>query len=155
MNSEQLGQILTDTVASVLEEAIYALVDRDQPACEDEIPVVESLIAFSGIYTGTIALEVETSGILPLVNDFLGCDPEQALGLPQSDAIGELANIIAGRLLETWLPGEPNYDIGIPKVVSTTHRQTRLANEPQVCVTRLRTDSGTRVAAAILLGVWT
>lgn len=155
MNSEQLGQVLTDTVASVLEEAIYALVDRDQQYCEDDVPVVESLVAFSGTYTGTIALEVETSGILPLVNDFLGCDNDQALGLPNSDAIGELANIVAGRLLEAWLPGEANYDIGIPKVVSTTHGQTRLITEPQVCVAKLRTDSGTRVAAAILLGVWT
>ena len=154
MNSEQLGQVLTDTVVSVLEEAIYALVDRDQEYCENEVPVVESLISFSGTYTGTIALEVETSGILPLVNDFLGCDPEQALSLPKSDAIGELANIVAGRLLEAWMPGDPSYDIGIPTVTSTTHGQTKLVTEPQVCVAKLRTDSGTRVAAAILLGVW-
>ena len=154
MNTEQLQQVLTDTVVSVLEEAIYALVDRDQAYCEDDVPVVESLVSFSGTYTGTIALEVEASGILPLVNDFLGCDIEQSLSLPKSDAIGELANIVAGRLLEAWLPGELNYDIGIPVVTSTTHAQTKIANEPQVCVARLRTDSGTRVAAAILLGVW-
>jgi len=154
MNSERLGQILTDTVVSVLEEAIYALVDREQEYCDGDTPVVESLVSFCGTYTGTIALEVETSGILPLVNDFLGCDPEQALSVPKSDAIGELANIVAGRLLEAWLPGELNYDIGIPAVTSTTHRETKLVNEPQVCVAKLRTDSGTRIAAAILLGVW-
>ena len=154
MNSEQLGQLLSDTVASVLEEAIYALVDRDQEYCDGDVPVVESLVSFSGTYTGTLSLEVEASGILPLVNDFLGCDPEQALSLPRSDAIGELANIVVGRLLESWLTGEPSYDIGIPVVSSTTHGRTRLISEPQVCVTKLRTDSGTRVAAAILLGVW-
>jgi len=154
MNSELLGIVLTDTVASVLEEAIYALVERDQDYCEDEVPVVESLVSFRGTYTGTIVLEVEASGILPLVNDFLGCDPEHALSLPMSEAIGELANIIAGRVLEAWLPGKLSYAIGTPKVISTTHGETRLACEPQVCVTKLRTDSGTRVAAAILLGVW-
>lgn len=154
MNSEQLGQILTDTVAGVLEEAIYALVDRDQEYCENDVPVVESLVAFRGTYTGTIALEVEASGILPLVNDLLGCDPEHALSLPKSDAIGELANIVAGRLLEAWLPRESEYDIGIPLITSTIHGHTRLVNEPQVCVAKLRTDSGTRIAAAILLGVW-
>jgi CheY-specific phosphatase CheX len=154
MNSEQLGQVLTDTVASVLEEAIYALVDRGVDFCDDEVPVVESLVSFSGRYTGTVALEVETSGILPLVNDFLGCDPEHPLNLPNNDAIGELANIVAGRLLEAWLPPEVTYDIGIPTVTATTHGQTRLVNEPRVCVAQLRTDSGTHIAAAILLGVW-
>jgi CheY-specific phosphatase CheX len=154
MNSVQLGQLLTDTVVNVLEEAVYALVDREQEYCADETPVVESLVSFSGTYTGTIALEVEELGVLPFVNDFLGCDPTESPSHASYDAMGELANIVAGRLLEAWLPEATNYDIGIPLVENVQHCQTRLANEPQVCVAKLRTDSGTHVAAAILLGVW-
>ncbi len=71
-----------------------------------------------------------------------------------NDAIGELANIVAGRLLEAWLPEGTDYDIGIPSVTTAPHRETRLATEPQVCVAKLLTDTGTHVAAAILLGVW-
>lgn len=154
MNSTELSQILTDTVATVLEEAVYALVDREQDFCDDDTVVVESLVAFSGTYTGTIALEVEASGVLPLINDFLGCDSTDPLSNPNGEAMGEFANIVAGRLLEAWLPRETNYDIGIPTVETRKHSETRLVNEPHVCVAKLRTDSGTHVAAAILLGVW-
>jgi len=154
MNSTELSQVLTDTVANVLEEAVYALVDREQEFCDDDTLVVESLVAFSGTYTGTIALEVEASGVLPLVNDFLGCDSVDPLSNPSSEAMGGLANIVAGRVLEAWLPEETNYGIGIPSVETKKHSETRLVNEPHVCVAKLRTDSGTHVAVAILLGVW-
>ena len=154
MNSVQLGQLLTDTVVSVFEEAVYALVDREQEYCDSETLVVESLVSFTGTYTGTVALEVEQSGVLPIINDFLGCDSTVTPGTASNDAIGELANIVAGRLLEAWLPQDTKYDIGIPSVETVKHCQTYLLNEPQVCVAKLRTDSGTHVAAAILLGVW-
>ena len=154
MNSVQLEHILTETVASVFEEAVFALIDKESEFCADDTLVVESLVSFSGLYTGTVALEVEAEGVTPLTNDFLGneasCTPQEA----NIEAIGELANIIVGRFLEAWLPADTNYDIGIPIVNRKLHSQTYLVNEPQVCVANLRTDSGLHVAAAVLLGVW-
>jgi hypothetical protein len=154
MNSIQLEHILTNTVTSVFEEAVYALVEREQEPCPDDALVVESLISFKGTYTGTIALEVEAKGVAPMTNDLLGCDESQVPPNCCNEAIGELANIIAGRLLEAWLPQQTDYDIGIPSVSSKVHSQTHLVNEPQVCVARLRTDSGIHVTAAVLMGVW-
>jgi CheY-specific phosphatase CheX len=154
VNSVQLGQVLTDTVINVFEEAVYALVDREQASCANETLVVESLVSFTGKYVGTIALEVEAAGVLTLINDFLGNETCGSVNNTNSEAVGELANIVAGRLLEAWLPEGTNYDIGIPTVETVKHCETRLVNEPQVCVTNLRTDGGTHVAAAILLGVW-
>ena len=154
MNSLGLGELLTETLTTVLQEAIYALVDRSEPIGSDDTHVVESLVAFTGTYTGTIALEVEESGATEVAGSFVGDEVPEDQGASNRDAIGELANIVTGCLLEAWLARNINYDIGIPKVTSTTHGQTRLATEPQVCMTTLRTDGGFRVSAAVLLGVW-
>lgn len=154
MKSVELGEVLNHTVVSVLEEAVYALVERTDEDTGATTEVLESLISFSGRYTGTISLEVDASGVATIANDFLGTDSSEPFDPASCDAIGELANIVAGRFLEAWLKNETDYDIGIPSVSRMLHKETRFATEPQVCVTRLRTDSGIHVAVAILLGVW-
>ena len=154
MNSEQLRQLLSDTVVSVFEEAVYALIDREQEYCSGETPAVESVVPFSGTYTGTLALTAEASGSALLTGNFLGSDSDSIPPDLNHEVIGELSNIIAGRLLEAWQPEATNYDIGIPTVKLVPHSQSRLMTEPQVCVVKLRTDAGLHVAAAVLLGVW-
>lgn len=154
MKSVELGDVLTHTVVSVLEEAVYALVERADDDTAGTTEVFESLISFAGRYTGTISLEVDAGGVAAIANDFLGTDSSEPSDSASCDAIGELANIVAGRFLEAWLKSETDYDIGIPSVSRKLHKETRLATEPQVCVTRLRTDTGIHLAVAILLGVW-
>ena len=154
MNSVDLKRVLVDTVTNVFEEAAYALVEEDTEPFTDEMPVIESLVEFTGNYAGTIALEVEAAGASSIANDLLGNDAPAISAETNAEAIGELANIVAGRLLEAWLREETNYDIGIPTVAFKLHAQTRLRNEPQICCARLRTDAGIRLAAAVLLGRW-
>ncbi len=155
MNSEQLAALLTDTLVSVFEETVFALMERESETIDDGTLVVESLVTFCGTYTGTLALEVEAAGVAQLASDLLGAEDSKAASAQRSDVIGELANITAGRLLEAWQPSATDYDIGIPAVQIQAHGQTRLATEPQVCSVRLRTDTGLHVAAAILLAAWT
>lgn len=150
MNADELGRILTDSVASVLEEAVFALVDRDQDYCDGDTVVVESLVPFSGVHAGSIALEVEASGAVIFASDFLGDESTQVSENTSREAIGELANIIAGKFLESWLPDETNYDIGIPSITTLAHAESQIMTRRQLCVTKLRTDTGIRVAVAVL-----
>ncbi|HMA93254.1 MAG TPA: hypothetical protein VKP30_11245, partial [Polyangiaceae bacterium] len=57
---------------------------------------------------------------------------------------------IAGRFLESWLPDETNYDIGIPTVSTRLHADSSIVKQTHVCITKLRTDTGVRVAVAVL-----
>lgn len=154
MNAVELQRILAETVARVFEDAVYALVEEEIVPCEPDTRVIESLVAFTGTYTGTIALEVEAAGAQSIANDLLGTEAPAVSAELNAAAVGELANIVAGRFMESWLPNETNYDIGIPSTSVGTHSGTRLFTEPAVCCTQLRTDNGVRIAAAVLLGSW-
>ena len=154
MNSERLCQLLSDTVVNVFEETVFALMDRDVTSPPDDMAMVQSLIGFSGTYTGSLALSVEQTGVAQLASDFLGSEASAVGGQSQHDVVGELANIIAGRLLEAWQPEATNYDIAVPTVQLVDHGHSRLVSEPKVCCVDLRTDAGLRVCAAILMGVW-
>jgi CheY-specific phosphatase CheX len=154
MNSERLTQLLGETIVSVFGETVFALMDRDPEATPHELRMVQSLVGFSGTYTGSLALEVEASGVCQLASDFLGTEPSTTDARDRHDVVGELANIVAGRLLETWQPDATNYDVGIPTVSVVTHGQSRLLNEPSVCRVEFRTDSNLHIVVAILLGVW-
>jgi CheY-specific phosphatase CheX len=154
MNSERLAQLLADTVVNVFEETVFALMDRAPCATPDDIRMVQSLVSFSGTYTGSIALEVEASGVTQLESDFLGADSADSGAGERHEVVGELANIVAGRLLEAWQPEATNYDIGIPTVSLVTHAESRASNEPRVCNIDFRTDANLHVVAAIIMGVW-
>jgi len=151
MNTQKLNQLLSDAVTSVLEEAICALVEPDDELWDAETEVFEASVPFAGASTGCLVLEVKADGVAPLAKEFLGCE-ELAPNSPAcGDATGELANIIAGQLLENWL-SKAEYDIGIPEVSVTVYGQSRLGKEHPRCVCQVQTDSGIRVAVGLLIG---
>ncbi len=154
MNAITLQELLAVTLAEVLGEAIYALVDKDDNLLDGKSSVVECLVPFSGMYTGSVSLVVERVSAAEIACAFLGTDTTDAATDADLGAFGELANIVTGRLLESWMDGNSNYEIGIPKLHETTQLLTRFETEPQVCRVGLRTDGGLRIRAAILLGAW-
>jgi len=151
MNTKKLNQLLSDAVTSVLEEAICALVEQDEQLWEADTEVFEALVPFSGASTGCLVLEVKGDGVAPLANEFLGCEDLAPNSTACSDATGELANIIVGQLLETWLL-KAEYDIGVPVVSSTVYGQSRLGTEHPLHVCQVQTDSGIRIAVGLLIG---
>lgn len=154
MSADPLSQLFMETVINVLEETIYALVNEVADVCSNDTMVTESVVSFSGSLSGTIALEVETSAVTSLVDDLLG---SHSIAVPtdiSGEAVGELANIIAGQFLQAWRPETSDYDIGIPDVQAKQHGETHLATVSQRCVTRLRTDRGIRIAAGLSLETW-
>jgi CheY-specific phosphatase CheX len=149
-----LAQLLCETVINVFEETVFALMDRNPETTPGDTEMVQSLVGFSGTYTGSLALEIEATGVNQLANDFLGADLASNDVRDRHEVVGELANIIIGRLLEAWQPEATNYDIGIPTVSLVTHGQSHVINEPQVCSVEFQTDASLRVVVAILMGVW-
>lgn len=150
MNTQKLNQLLNDTVASVLEEAICALVEQDEQLWDAETEVFEALVPFSGASTGCLVLEVKADGVAPLAKEFLGCE-DAPNATACSDAAGELANIIVGQLLETWL-SKAEYDIGVPEVSCMVYGQSKLGTNHPSYVCQVQTDSGIRIAVGLVIG---
>jgi hypothetical protein len=151
MNSQKLNQLLRDAVTSVLEEAIYALVEQDRELWDAETQVFEALVPFSGANTGCLVLEVKADGVAPLAKEFLGCEDLAPNSAACRDATGELANIIVGQLLETWL-AKAEYDIGVPEVSCTVYGQSKMGTENPPCLCQVKTDSGIRIAVGLMIG---
>jgi hypothetical protein len=139
-------------VSQTLEEAAFVFVEDVAPG---DAPwggelLLEACIPFTGPTPGDLALSVSRDHAIELAANLLGVDPEapEADGAA-SDALGELANILCGVLLERWFPGDKRYGMGTPLVrrIDATAYGARAA--AAALFQTLVTDEGRRIDAAV------
>ncbi len=99
---------------------------------------VSSIIGLSGSITGCMALNMSEAQALFLASSLSGEDFEE-LNEDCKDAIGEIANIIAGSAKRSF-PGEDN-SISIPSVIVGNHEVTYPKGLPIVSIP-FDTDAG-------------
>ncbi len=139
-------------LTQTLDEAAFVFVEGVEP---DGAPwggdtVVEARIPFHGPAAGRISLAVSLEHAVELAANLLGVDPAAPeAASAASDALGELANILCGVLLERWFPGDERYGMGTPIV----RRIDVAAYAAEAASAALRetlvTDEGRRIDAAV------
>ncbi len=81
--------------------------------------MVSATIGLSGNVTGSVVLSFSQSVALALAAGLIGCPKEESISPDCIDALGEIANMIAGSAKQQ-LPGEGN-SISLPNVVLGKH----------------------------------
>jgi len=127
-------QIIARVAQEVLETMAFALVLPGEPETASDGPVVRSTVGFEGPFCGSVSLAVPEAVLPELAATMLGAEesggptPEQ-----QSDALGELANVMCGNLVQALAGPEPVFRLDAPRV----------ATEPETAP-----DPGVRTVAA-------
>jgi len=116
-------EILARVAQEVLETMAFALVLPGEPEPSGEAPVARARVSFEGPFCGSVSLAVPGAVLPELTATMLGTEesggptPEQ-----QSDALGELANVMCGNLVQALAGPEPVFRLDAPQV--TTEPET-------------------------------
>jgi CheY-specific phosphatase CheX len=112
-------QTLTDVAQHVLETMAFAFV---VPGADDEVvpaPVLRVAVDFEGPFDGTLLLTVPEPVLAELIVNMLGQDDPAAEPYPHArqDALGELANVMCGNLVQKLAGPEPTFRLHPPHLV--------------------------------------
>ena len=115
----ELEKPLVDATLEVFASMIF--IDIEPQAASDEpvsefAPNITSLIGLAGDMKGILAIHCPEKVALEITSSMLGMDVDD-LGEDAKDAIGEIANMVAGGLKESLATAEKNIEIAIPTTV--------------------------------------
>jgi chemotaxis protein CheY-P-specific phosphatase CheC len=109
--SELLAQVVEDTLASM------AFVFTTEPA-DAGSPGVTAQVAFSGPCEGELMLRLPKESLAEIAANMLGADEQSPpTTAQQSDALGEVLNVVAGNLLPLLAGREAVFNVSPPRVL--------------------------------------
>lgn len=114
-------QTIADVMKEVLETMAFALVLPQEEEAVDESGVVSARVAFQGPFSGSILLTMPGSIVPELAANMLGTDETVAPSEQQQrDAVGELANVMCGNLVQVVAGPEPVFRLHAPVVATAS-----------------------------------
>lgn len=112
-------QKIIDVTKEIFESMIMLEVTPDQPLTEHVSRFTASLsamVGFAGFKQGNLIIHAPKDVAIGLTRDFLGVEIE-SINEDVQDAMGELANMIAGSLKPLISNGGKNVELSLPSVV--------------------------------------
>jgi CheY-specific phosphatase CheX len=85
-------------VATSTFESLAFLVAYEKALGDEAVPVLEARVAFDGAVSGSLILRASPNVVARVASNMLGVREKAAPAL-ESDALGEVANVICGHLL--------------------------------------------------------
>jgi len=141
-----------NAVSRTLEDAAFVFVEeveRNSAPWADG-SIIEALITFRGPESGHLTIAVTQEHAIALAANLLVVDPEAPDAVKAAnDALGELANILCGVLLESWFPGDGSYGMGTPLVRRLEPGDYEARTADASLFQTLMTDEGNRIDAAV------
>jgi hypothetical protein len=141
LSAERLGALVMKT----LEDAAFVFAEVADGAPPFSPPVLEARLRFEGPEAGELALATSPAMAQGLAANLLGLDPgDPEIGQRAGDALGELANILAGAVVLELFGPRVETRIGVPSV-----REVAAAPAGEApCAVTLSTEEGERLDAS-------
>lgn len=136
-------QALADVAREVLETMAFAFVMPETIDVGDSLDhVVRASVRFRGPFAGIVHLTVPAAIVPNLVANMLGeCDGGDFNEEQQHDALGELANVMCGNLVQQVAGPEPVFELDAPTIEAGS-AAAPLAPLEDVHAARLPLDEG-------------
>ena len=113
-------QTLMQVGQNVLETMAFVFVMPGGEECISE-PIVRAVVTYEGPFCGATVLAVPEEIVPELVTNMFGEEELEpaALQVAQYDAIGELANVMCGNIVQALAGPQPVFQLGSPKIVKS------------------------------------
>lgn len=139
-----LKQAIADGAKDVFSTMLMLEIEAGEPlpASERKVPAqMTSMLGLGGDIRGTLAIHCPEATALSITGAFLGMEVEE-LGEDVKDAIGELANMIAGNLKIFFAEEKVNVELSIPtSVVGDSFKLSGLSGSIR-CIVPFSSDCG-------------
>lgn len=147
MSRELTPTLLGDVARRTLEEAAFLFSDEAPSGLALEAPVIEGTLPFVGTVRGTLALRMPEALAVEAAANLLGTEPDDADAKENAAAaVGELLNMLSGRLMPLWFGGETQCSLGTPTVV--THDEWTGPGSPATVTAAFLAGEGALVEVA-------
>jgi CheY-specific phosphatase CheX len=112
-NEGMLIQLATE----VLESMAFTSATPEAPARQQDEATVSAAVAFTGPFSGRVLLTAPQVMLPCLASNMLGLEPDElSTDQQQYDALGELANVMCGNLVQMLAGPEPVFTLASPEV---------------------------------------
>lgn len=153
MAAELTPALLAQITSAVLEEVAFVFTEPSERPSSYDGDWVQVSLAFSGPRRGRMSMAAPRVFGAQVASTIAGDDGAQG---PEAlergdDALREILNIVAGRLLGEWLGTEAVYEIGIPErsVTSAAEHESAGLRARALCAAALVTDEDVPIELAI------
>ena len=120
-----------------LEDLLHLPIQIDPVTHFDDC--VSSLVGLAGTYNGLVSLHMPSSLAISATSCMLGMEMT-ALDEDVNDAMGEIANMIAGSFKQHLTKGGLDVHISTPSIIHGKQYAINLSNNPQQIAVRFATD---------------
>ncbi len=155
MSNDINRESMIQTVVDTLEEAAFIfteLADEPPPGWPPADTIMEARLGFEGDKNGMMMIAATNEPIAELAANLLGTSPEDTDAISkQSDAFGEILNIIGGALLDAWFGNEADVRLQIPKVQKLKVGEYEKELDRSSVRASLVTEDGHRIDAAVFV----
>lgn len=151
MKAEWINPFILAT-RDTFEKMMHLKVTNGKPyilSAEVNIKDISGMIGLSGSIKGAVVIGFPAEAALGIVNLFM-MENFQELNADVSDAVGEIANIIAG-YVKKFIPSE-TIDISLPSVVRGPRHMVQMPKETPVIVIPFETEKGAFVLEVAMRG---
>jgi chemotaxis protein CheX len=139
--SKQIEQSYEEQIGEVVGSVFRTMLEADVSTTPQELPdpSVTALIAFGGKWSGGFELRLDYASAVTLAQRFLQADDMNEFNDDVRDAIGELANVIAGNLKAILPLGTT---LGAPSIVEGKDYAIRICGQHVVGASSFASDLG-------------
>jgi chemotaxis protein CheX len=141
---EQLSikEIVLESAKEVFETMIFMdITETTEPDSDIEGWAILGLITFRGAMEGCLAICCSTPCAQTISMNMLGIDSaEQVSEADTCDAIGEVANMIVGRVKKHLAKTVGNIEISIPSVVNGREIKNNLGNDAELVTAKVNIE---------------
>jgi len=152
MTQMEMRAALTEAVTSVLEEAVFLLVEDTEAEFPGPGASYEASVTFESTQSGTCHVMIGQDAAMRMAAEMLGVEE----GVEDAAASGrnvtaELANIITGRFLDLWLGEGAKYDLGTPTTRKGDSAEMAVAGLDESSRIVVQTDGESQVVCGVRL----
>ena len=113
---EKISQNLTTVISEVLETMFFVFLEPQSGPLPQSSDFIGARVAVKGSESGyELELLAQSKLLQQIASDFLGLDQETANLVQCQDVLKEIANMVAGNLVNICDPAS-HFELGIPKV---------------------------------------
>ena len=153
MSTALTRELLTRLITETLADGAFIIAEpADAGTPESEEDVVEATVRFSGPQSGRLLFAGSRAFSEVLAANLLGVEPDDPNVSRRSlDAMGEMLNVLAGVLLESWFGTAASFDSGVPEVRVGWAFATNTTSETAACRTSLLADDQYRIDVTVMV----
>ena len=139
-----LSEKMIESAKEIFSTMVMMEIDVAGECSTETVPLVDSIsgvVGLAGKYKGVLAIHLPNSVAMAITGSFLGMDVEE-INEDVEDAVGELANMLAGDIKTVLSDKGKDISLSIPTIISGQEYNFQPTKEVESFIVPFKSSSG-------------